>query len=340
MINKIRRRISRVLSLPKGLGNFSLDALSYFLKNGHVFGMPVNAIIEPTNICDQNCPVCETGAGLLKRKKGSMTLASYKIIIDKLAPFINTALLYYMGEPFLNKEIYDIIAYTKGKSIFTKICTNGQNIDPRRLLDSGLNELQFQIGGITQGTHSIYRRNSELQSILGNIRSLVEEKKARIDCGEKVATNICLGLIVMKHNEHEIKDFYKLAGELGVMPRIESPCVRTIEQGNAFLPENQDYWLYDRSSFRSGVLKHKHFRPHLCRWIYYALTITWDGDVIPCCRDIEANYKIGNLLKNDLRDIWNGKCFYDFRKNIKSNRGILPMCLPCDGLTLPSLQKI
>lgn len=340
-LRKIARRINLLASAPKGIVLFLLDSFSYFFRLVHIAGMPVNATIELTNICNQKCPVCETGAGTLKRKKGHLSFDNYKVIIDKIAPFINTVLLYYMGEPFLNKDIYEIIAYTKAKRIFVKICTNGVELDPVKVLDSGLDEIQFQIGGIRQETHELYRKGSDLSGILGNLGKLTAEKKKRRLSGENVATKIYLGLIVMKHNEREIEGFLQLASSLGVDGvRTEAPCVRDMEQADAFLPRDKRYWLYDIDSFYRGVLKHKDYKPNHCRWIYYSITVTWEGDVIPCCRDVNALYPMGNLLRGDMCDIWNGKKFKDFRKVILTDPKPLPMCLLCDGLSFPSMEKI
>ncbi len=340
-MRKLLRRANILARFPKGVSHFFLDSLSFFSRSQSILGMPVNATIELTNLCDQRCPVCETGAGTLKRNKGSMNFNVYKKIIEKVAPFINTALLYYMGEPFLNNDIYQIISYTKTKNIFTKICTNGQNIDAVKLLDSGLDEIQFQIGGVRQETHSLYRVGSDLETILKNVRSVVMEKKSRIKKGIPVKTKIYLGLILMKHNEQELKDFKKLADELGVDgSRIEAPCVRNMQQGDMFLPNNKDYWIYDSKSYRKGILIHKNHRPNFCRWMYYSITVTWEGDIIPCCRDVEGEHRMGNLLTDDLRQIWNGRKFREFRTTILHSRNVLPMCLLCDGLTYPSMENI
>jgi len=335
------RRIYILLLFPKGITHFLLDSLSYLFKTTHILGLPVNATIELTNFCDQNCPVCETGSGLLKRQKGSIQFEDYKKIIDKMAPFTNTVLLYYMGEPFLNKDIYEIISYTKSKRIFIKICTNGQNVDAERVIQSGLDEIQFQISGVTQQTHSKYRVNGDLSKILKNVRTLTSLKKKKIKEGKKIKTNIYLGLILMRHNEHELSDFFDLAKELDIDgTRLEAPCVRTTGQGELFLPDDKNYWLYDNKAFDRGILRHKKYKPNHCRWMFYSITITWEGDVIPCCRDVEGEYRMGNLLKDDIKTIWNGEKFKRFRKSVLKGSRPMPMCLLCDGLSFPSLEKV
>lgn len=341
MIKRIFSRLSILARFPRGIGNFLLDSTSYFLRIPYILGKPVNATIELTNSCDLKCPVCETGAGLLRRKKGSMSFTDYKVILDKIAPFTNTVLLYYMGEPFLNKEIYEIIKYTKRKKIFIKVCTNGQSLEPLSVLMSGLDEIQIQIGGITQETHSIYRINGILGKSLGNVERLIAERKRLAESGKHINTRIYLGLIVMKHNEAQIDDFFNLAKKLQVDgARLESPCVRNIVQGRAFLPGNHKYWLYDIGAFNRGELRHIRYKKNHCRWINYSITITWEGDLIPCCRDVNAEYKMGNLLRDNFMRAWNGPAYRKFRKIILAQSNSVPMCFLCDGLTYPSLERV
>ncbi len=93
--------------------------------------------IEPPNICNLHCPVCETGAGILNRPKGHMSLDNFKRILGSVGDQVNTLLFYYMGEPFLNKDAYDMIRYAVNKGIYVSACTNGENLDIDRLAECG-----------------------------------------------------------------------------------------------------------------------------------------------------------------------------------------------------------
>lgn len=115
-------------------------------------------------------------------------------------------------------------------------------VDGKKLIDSSIDKISFQIGGTNQETHQIYRVNGNLEKRLNNISEAVERKKET-----EASTKIILGFILMKHNEYQINDFWKLAKELEVdRKELISPCVRTtIEQGKRFLPNNGKYWHYN-----------------------------------------------------------------------------------------------
>lgn len=324
------------LARPKGYKDMVMSSWSALMKSTEVRGRPVYLTIEPTNICDLRCPVCETGAGILNREKGSMSLDNYKIIIDKLGEHTNSLLFYYMGEPFLNKSAYDMISYTAQRGIFVSTCTNGHFVDAKAIIASGIGEVNFQIGGLTQETHEKYRVCGDLRKTLDNLAATVEEKRKH----PQSKTKIIAGFIVMKHNEHEVGDFLKLAQEIGVDDAsVISPCVRTMKQGRELLPRDDKYWLYDRKAFDRGILRPNLVPHNHCEWLYYSTTVLWNGDVVPCCRDAQGDYIMGNILEQDFYEIWNGEKFREFRRKVNSDQANLELCRLCSGYGVPILQR-
>ncbi len=335
LLRRIKKGVEVTITQPTVFKNFVLDTFSMAFKTEKVYGKPIHVTIEPGNICDQKCPVCETGAGILGRTKGMMTLEVFKKIVDKLHPNVNTILLYFMGEPFLNKDFYDMVKYAKSKGIYVSTSTDANHMDPKRVIECGINEVSFQLGGTTQETHQIYRVNGKLDKALNNIRECMKEKKLQ----GNTTTRICMGLIVMKHNEHQVEDWFKLGKELGVDDvRTVDPWVRNMEQGKMFLPKDKKYWFYDEQAFEQGVLKPKKIPNNRCNWIYYSLTINWNGDVVPCCRDPTGRHVMGNILTQDLDEIWNGKELQLFRKAIATDQANMEMCKLCSSFRIPYPQ--
>jgi len=323
------------LSRPKGYRDLILSSFSALAKSEKVRGRPVHLTIEPTNVCDLRCPVCETGAGILKREKGYISLDNFKLIIDKLGEHVNTLFFYFMGEPFLNKNAYEMISYASQRGIFVSTCTNGHFVDSKAIIESGIGHIGFEIGGITQKTHEIYRVRGNLSQTLDNLVATIEEKRKHPHC----KTMVTVGLIVMRHNEHEVEDFLKLAQEIGVdNASIVSPCVRTMEQGEKFLPKDDKYWLYDKQAFDKGILRPKLIPNNRCDWLYYSSTIQWNGDVVPCCRDAQGDYVMGNLFEQDFYEIWNGEKFREFRRKVNTAQGNLKLCRLCSGYGIPLLH--
>jgi len=319
----------------RGATDHLLSSVSFGLRSSRVLGRPMNVTIEPTNLCNLECPVCETGAGILGRPEGHMTLEEFQTIVDKIAPHTNTLMFYFMGEPFLNKQSYDMIHYAKDRGIpFVQTCTNGDPVNPGKLVDSGLDEVSFQIGGITQETHQIYRINSNIERVLKNLKETIRQKRER-----RPAMRVQSGFILMKHNEHEVEGFERLMKELGADKwEVIDPCVRTVEQGHQMLPTDRAHWYYDPEAFEKGVLRPRVLPDNECPWLYYSMTVQVNGDVVPCCRDPKGLEVVGNLLTESLGEVWNGERYRAFRDRIHRDQGSVEICRLCSAYGASAIQ--
>jgi radical SAM protein with 4Fe4S-binding SPASM domain len=312
----------------RGARDHVLSSASLALRSDRILGRPMNVTIEPTNVCNLECPVCETGAGVLGRAAGHMSMDQFRVIMDKVAAHTNTLMFYYMGEPFLNKSAYDMIRHAKARGVpFIQTCTNGDLVSPEKLVDCGLDEVSFQIGGMTQETHQIYRINSKLDRVMRNLHETL-----RLRNEKRAPLRVLSGLILMKHNEHEVELFRSRMREIGVdRAEVIDPCVRTVEQGRQMLPTDRAHWYYDPEAFEKGVLRPKVLPDNDCPWLYYSLTIHVSGDVVPCCRDPKGLEIVGNLLRQELDEVWNGERFRSFRRRLHRDQGSIEICRLCSA---------
>lgn len=308
---------------------------SLLCRSAFVKGLPVNITIEPTNTCNLRCPVCETGSGKLGRQGRNMTLTEFKTIIEKVSTHTNTLMFYFMGEPFLNHEAYRMIRAAKEAGIpWITTCTNGEMVNPEELVMSGINEVNFQIGGMSQETYRIYRVDGTLDKALHNLKETIRLKRDR-----RVNLRITCGMILMRHNEHETEIFRQTMSEIGLDEAvIVDPCVRTLAQGALYLPADKKRWYYDPHAFRAGILRPRFTPKNRCDWIYYSMVIHANGDIVPCCRDPKGEYIMGNLLSQSLKDIWNGENYCAFRRRLLDNQSQLSICRLCSGYPASALK--
>ena len=297
--------------------------------------MPVHVSVEPTNVCNARCPVCETGNGTMERRRGMLDLQAYRAFIDTIAPHTSVLMYYFMGEPFLNKHAYEMIRYARDAGIYVETCTNGDYVDAKGIIYSDLNEISFQIGGMTPETHAVYRIRSDLPTVQKNLNALIEERRKHPESNLQINT----GFIVMKHNEHEVPAFLEWAREAGVdQANVIDPCVRNVVEGHAMLPSDRKYWFYDEEAFERGTLKPKHVLHNECTWVWNSIMVNWDGSVVPCCRDPHGHHVLGNAFETPLREIWNAKPATDFRRQIASNQQGVDICELCSGFGVPQLM--
>jgi radical SAM protein with 4Fe4S-binding SPASM domain len=328
-IDGLKKGIFGLLKGKRGSKDHLKSTFSLIARKKVINGRPINITIEPTNICNAKCPVCETGAGILDRKNAMLSLDDFKIIIDKTHEHTNTLMYYFMGEPFLNKHWVSQIQYAKSKGIpYVETCTNGDVKDiPCGIIESGIDKVSFQMGGTTQETHEIYRVNTSLENARNNLIETIALKKK-----QKKNLHLEAGFILMKHNEHQVDEFIQWCEKIGVDSyNVIDPCVRSIEQGELFLPTNEGNWIYDSEQFKKGRLQRKIIPQNDCPWIYYAMNVMCNGDVVPCCHDPHGTIVMGNLISQGFDEIWNCEKYQAFRNKINNNQRRVDLCRLCSG---------
>lgn len=336
VISKIRT-VSRIAKAnPKGWQSFVWNTGMAQMGRVGPLMAPVHIAIEPTNACNAKCPVCETGKNEMDRRKGMLDKQAYETFVDQTAKHTNSLLYYFMGEPFLNKHAYDMIRYTRGKGIYVETCTNGDFVDPLGVIYSDINKISFQLGGMTEETHSRYRVASSLKKAHENLYALIEERRKHPESNVQIE----VGFIVMRHNEHEVPEFLKWAEEIGVdVANVVDPCVRNMLEGYAYLPRDKKYWYYDEQAFDRGTLRPKMIPENECVWIWNSMQINWNGDAVPCCRDPNGHHVLGNVFEDGVLRTFNSRRSRDFRRRILTDQGNIDICRLCSSYGMPDLSK-
>ncbi len=268
---------------------------------------PFQVVIEPTTACNLRCPLCPRDK--LKRKHGQMSLSDFKKIIDGFPRTVKLAELYFMGEPLLHRNIFEMTKYLKSKKIRVRLSTNAVLLKKlaKQLVNSGIDELVLSLDGASKQTHEKYRIGSDFNKIVAGVKKLTKLK------GEKL--EVTLQFIVMKHNEHEIDKIRELSKELGVDHLVyKAIAIHGSELSDKYLPVSK---LFTRKASKRDM----------CYWAF-ASTILWNGDVTTCCYDFNGKNIVGNALKEKLKDIYKSKKYAVLRKQIINRR--LLLCKTCD----------
>ena len=306
-------------------------ALSLLCRKPIVWGYPVSVMIEPTNFCNLQCPLCPSGAGLLTRERGYMDFGLYKKVIDSVCKDSCAILLWNQGEPFLHQDICQMIEYAHSKRMIVILSTNANVFpDPVQLVQSGLDQLIISADGASQETYNKYRVNGEIEKVIDNIKKIVASK---VKASGKMSPYILCQFIVMKHNEHEIEYAKKIFGEL----KIDQFVLKTVqilskEDIENFLPSNPKYRRYKT---KGNVFELKYGVKNQCFRLWHRPVINWDGEMAVCCFDKDNQYKIGNIQNRSFMDLWKSNQFITFRKNVLRDRKIYEICRNCgEGISL------
>jgi MoaA/NifB/PqqE/SkfB family radical SAM enzyme len=89
--------------------------VNWQMARKHVFllGKPYMLVLDTTNLCNLECVWCPTGQRKNTRPLVTMPKERAFKIIDMFGPYLKEILLFNWGEPFLNKDIIEIMSYAK-----------------------------------------------------------------------------------------------------------------------------------------------------------------------------------------------------------------------------------
>ena len=307
-------------------GNLLKSGVSYLEASvtgrADLKGMPVSVSAELTNTCNLNCPQCFTGSGLMTRKRGFMDFNLYKKVMKELSPYLYNANLYFQGEPMLHPQFFSFIGIPP--TVHTVVSTNGHFLseeNSENLVRSSLNRLIVSLDGIDQNTYSAYRVNGNITVVSEGLKNLSIAKKKH-----KSSLKIEIQFLVNSINENQIEHVRQFAKSVNALLRLKSMQIINKTEIGSWLPSGR---RFSRYRMKEGEYVSKNRLPDRCARLWFNPVITWDGKVVPCCFDKNAEYVMGDLNNESFREIWDGPKFRTFRKSILSGRHMIEMCRDC-----------
>jgi radical SAM protein with 4Fe4S-binding SPASM domain len=289
--------------------------------------------LELTNKCPMKCIMC-VRTYKMTRPQGFMDMEVFKKIIDEIssldAPFIHEDgfWLHHFGESLLHPEFDKMLKYCYEKGVKAGLSVNplvmGEKI-ARRLIDAKPNLLFFALDGHNdesfykiRGVPNAYGKSKE------NILKFLEIKK---EVGGKIRTVITM--IDFPENRDSIDKMYnywkKMEGIDDVILKPFTEWNGDVEKINRLASEG------GKSSDVVPGEKNKKRRIK-CYYPWSAVSITWDGDVVPCCYDYDKKYVLGNVKESSLSEIWNGEKMQQLRKEFICGDVKNQLCEKCQAL--------
>ena len=323
----------RLVNIVKILASYNI---SRAIRKPVIWGMPVSYSIEPTNHCNLKCPECPSGLGSLTRPLGLMKPEFFEHLVDEICLKGFYLQLFFQGEPYINKNLPQMIRYAREKNMYVSISTNGHFINKdnaNAVLDSAPDKIIYSIDGLDEESYQNYRVGGTFAQADEGLRALTERKKLR----KLSKPFVELQFIVMKQNEHLTDSVIEYGKSTGVDKVVfKTMQVSTYENALHFLPVNKKFRRYEvgDNSFRvKGKIKNQ------CFALWRTSVITWDGRVVPCCFDKDADFEIGKLNGRSFQDVWKSDSYRDFRQKILDDRKGIGMCSNCtEGMNMNILE--
>ena len=316
--------------------------------------LPRSLYLEVTNRCDSACQTCLRTFRTLE-PPADLDLGRVRALVAGL-PALDRVVLHGIGEPLLNRDLFDIVAFLKARG--ARVLFNSDAIgltEPRavRLIESGLDELRVSMDAATRATYRRVRGVDRFDRVVENVHRLVALERERGGAPPRVS----LWFTASRANLEELPDFVGLAARvgapevhvqrlvwngLGLATRANSLHRALVERERGLLAEAEararaagialsasglSTPLASLADGPSGA------RPWAgCQRPWTLAYVTANGNVLPCCispwvaRDY-AGLVLGNAFAEPLEVIWNGERYRRFRARFESD--VAPD--PCRG---------
>jgi len=268
-----------------------------------------NIFADITTHCNAGCPQCDRTNPNGLKKVDWLPLISWSLEDFKKAYRPSTLELTdtidicgTWGDPIMNKEIYAICEYIMSiksglyKSPRIVINTNGSIRDEKWWWDLGVLcgdrlRVVFAIDGKNQEQHEKYRKFTNIDKILDNMKSISMTKA-------KVNTQT----IVYKHNQDDLEEIKQLCLKHGSKHHIVVWTDRLSENNKKFHYTNpdgtKDYLeIPDKNpediNLNRKITKIKD-NEISCKWLNRRMiVVNPDGQVLPCCYIANGYYTFG-----------------------------------------------
>jgi MoaA/NifB/PqqE/SkfB family radical SAM enzyme len=300
-------------------------------RGEHVDFMPVRMDVENVSRCNFRCSMCQVSDWSKNKRAEDLSFADFKQIIDEQIGLVELK-IQGIGEPLMQgDEFFEMIRYARSKALWVRTTTNASLLHikdgHKKLIDSGVNEVQISIDGATKETFEAIRRGSVFERVRDNC-TLINGY-----CESLGIERTKLWTVVQRANFHELTELVELAAKtkfhqmvfglsLGDWGQTEwrernsresvtdafsvEIADQLIERGRQ-LGVDVRFWVQlDKYRTDSGP-------GSVCPWPFERVYISSDKRIVPCC--IIGNpdvIEMGDALK--LNEHWNDDNMKAFRR--------------------------
>ncbi len=306
---------------------------SEFILNIREKAIPLMVVLEVTNSCNLMCKHC---VKVKDEEEKSLSFSDWARIISELKEAGTTRLVITGGEPFVRKDILEILHFISEMGFEFWIETNGTLITPT------IADFICKLRGVLFVGFSFYSLDKLKYDNFTQVAGTYDKVMAGIKEVTKrnIKTNIMVR--VMNINIDELEDIYKFY-KVQEIPIHFSPLIFRREDGNTEPlmlrlndKEMEKYYTFTKVFDGQDFLKVENYPnldSHICGAGISSCTITSKGYVKPCRSWGEI---AGDLKSEKFIELWsNSEVFKkirkikvnDFRDCIKCN--LLKKCKLC-----------
>ena len=316
-----------------------MSVMAHISQRALDLGVPISVHMDLTYRCNERCVHCY----LDHDDRGEMSTDEIKGILDQLAEAGVFFLTLSGGEPFMRKDLFEIIAHARSLLFNVKVKTNGLMIgeqEAHQLHELGVENLQI----------SVYSHRAEVHDGITKIKGSLERTKDAIRFLRAQGLKITIANVMMRPNLGDQAGVRELAEELGCLYTLDPTITPHIDGDMSLLrlriPTHELEKLMHSPELVGGDAD-EYCAPAAaadedtldstpCSAGHTACYISPYADVFPC---VQFPLPTGNLRRQKFLDIWNDSPQMNEVRSIRlkdlatcSGCGHLAGCTRCPGL--------
>lgn len=286
--------------------------------------------IEVSSSCNLKCIHCPTGTRP-GGNKGNMPREIFFKITDEIKSYsgVDVIVLYHGGEPFLNKDIFEMIEVFKSMGIpFVKTVTNGTLINDEmlaKIIDSGLDSIEFSIDGLDPDENNQIRKGADYYQVVSIIKKLLTMKRD----AKSHTPDICIANTQIPTEADICNRRKEGISTPNYILNDFSAFKEEIRFKNTYMIKWPAFNCFDKYKLVENPIAKNSQPSNYCDHVIETNTLRWNGAVVPCCYDITGDYVIGNIMEQSLTEIWNNERYKEIRRSIHL-RNYIPLCAECN----------
>lgn len=289
--------------------------------------LPVKLDVENVSRCNFACTMCAVSTWKKRQRAADMSLAAFKALIDEQYGLVEIK-LNGIGEPLMQgDDWFAMIRYARERRIWVRVTTNASLLhlrgNYRKLIDSGVNEIDISVDGADRETFEKIRIGSDFDRVVRNCGLLNEYAASRGRPSAKMWT------LVQRANCDFLPQHVWLAAEMGFRHLVFSlqlhgwgdAALEARNVGEAVgLPKSEAALLIAlgarkgvRVAFWDVAEKFEAVDGKRCPWPFSRAVVTSDLRTVPCCMIGNPDaFEIGR--GRTFAENWAGEEFAAFRQ--------------------------
>jgi len=297
--------------------------------------------LEPTSICNLNCPMCPVAMGVSEYDYPEKILSLE--LLEKLREPLAHAQRVFLsggGEPLLHKQFLEMAALLKKLGLEIIFNTNGTLIDAeiaRSFVELEVDCISLSIDAIDPALYRELRSGAEFEQVRHGLELLNAEKRKR----NALRPLLNMQFTLMRENERELLRLIVFAHEHLLNHLVVEPLSPVFSFDSRYqeffrkhyLPPNPRLVQTLKELRTKAQAQGFHFSSHYleenrvperCSQPWLNFGVRTNGRVFLCCGSAE---KMGSLAENSFDELWNGEAFQLFRREIASGKYPEPCAL-------------